>query len=299
MEIAELNRAARLLSPLVGADDQLLVSFSTQPWLHYTVRRKKKPKGGYRLISEPCEPLKEVQSRLLRTALKSLEAHPAAHCRRRASTITNAQAHAGHRYVARFDIKDCFPSVSLAHVKRALARAGLNPAITSLVASLVTFKGGLPQGAPTSMAILNAVLAPIDGRLSDAALAHGVTYTRYVDDICVSGNTTLGFFERAVRLELANVRLKLSPQKTRYWRPGRTPVVAGIAIGRTLRAQPTYLRKVRKLLDAVVQSGAVPSEALMKTVRGHIAYMLAVDPRLGRRYQRRLIAVGIIEAPKA
>src|SRR5262245_42523286 len=123
MEIAELNRATRLLSPLVGADDQLLVSLSTQPWLHYTLRRQKKPRGGYRLISERCEALKKVQSRLLRTVLKGLEAHPTAHCRRRASTITNAQAHAGHRYVARFDIKDCCPSVSLAHVKRAVARA--------------------------------------------------------------------------------------------------------------------------------------------------------------------------------
>ena len=39
--------------------------------------------------------------------------------------------------------------------------------------------------------------------------------------------------------------------------------------------------------------------ALMKTLRGHIAYMLAVDPRLGRRYQRGLMAVGVTEAPEA
>ena len=105
--------------------------------------------------------------------------------------------------------------------------------------------------------------------------------------------------ERGVRLEFANVRLNLSPEKTRYWGPRLTPVVGGIAIGRRPRAQPTYLRKVRKLLDAVVQSGAVPTEALMKALRGHIAYMLAVDPRLGGSYQRRLMAVGVTEAPEA
>jgi len=65
-----------------------------------------------------------------------------------------------------------------------------------------------------------------------------------------------------VRLEFANVRLNLSPEKTRYWGPRLTPVVGGIAIGRRPSAQPTYLRKVRKPLDAVGQSGAVPTEAL-------------------------------------
>ena len=102
-----------------------------------------------------------------------------------------------------------------------------------------------------------------------------------------------------MRLELANVRLNLSPEKTRYWGPRLTPVVGGIAIGRRPSGQPKYLRKVRKLLDAVVQSGAVPTEALMKALRGHIAYMLAVDPRLGGSYQRRLMAVGVTEAPEA
>ena len=37
----------------------------------------------------------------------------------------------------------------------------------------------------------------------------------------------------------------------------------------------------------------------MKALRGHIAYMLAVDPRLGGSYQRRLMAVGVTEAPEA
>jgi len=158
--------------------------------------------------------------------LKSLEAYPTAHCRRRASTITNAQAHAGHRYVARFDIKDCFPSVSLAHVRRAVARAGLDPAITALVASLVTVRGGLPQGAPTSMAILNAVLAPIDSRLSDAALTHeGECKSLVVRALWRRRDTNRGPNPTLARREdtggLEGIDLRNPPRESRRRRHGR------------------------------------------------------------------------------
>lgn len=98
----------------------------------------------------------------------------------------------GLSWVARADVADCFPSIPVAHLRRALsALLGDQIRLLSLVDALlgrpcagrggVRRVPGLPQGAPLSPLWANLILTRLDDRLLDA----GFPVVRYSDDFVV------------------------------------------------------------------------------------------------------------------
>lgn len=109
-----------------------------------------------------------------------------------------AQRHSGARFVASFDLKDFFHSTRMRHIIPALKKLTVrlgnpeNPELVPwdqdtslLVARLLTHRGRLPQGAPSSPAVANLAFAPFDARITKS-LANTVVYTRYADDLTFS-----------------------------------------------------------------------------------------------------------------
>jgi hypothetical protein len=122
----------------------------------------------------------------------------------------NAALHIGQEFVARFDLKNFFPSIRVDAIVPALLSVR-SPIVTQtairktadgennvlrtkrpwthdvavLVARLATRRGRLPQGAPTSPAIANLVFRKYDRRIIEG-LGSDFVYSRYVDDLAVS-----------------------------------------------------------------------------------------------------------------
>lgn len=146
-----------------------------------------KRSGGRRRIAAPEPPLKALQKRLLRRLLDRLKAHPAAtgfeHCH---SIATNALCHTGQAVVLRMDLKDFFPSTTEQRVRDWFHGIGWNRAASGLLTRLVTHRGGLPQGAPTSPRLSNLVNHRLDARLEGLARKYAASYTRYADDMTFS-----------------------------------------------------------------------------------------------------------------
>ncbi len=125
---------------------------------HYRPLRQPKRDGSYRDIFAPSPDLKALQRALLHNYLDGLPVHPAAlGFRGGFSVADNARAHLGQRVVITADLEDIFES-TLAHRVRAYFRAqGWDELATSVLTGLCTFKGALPQGAPTNPALSNWV----------------------------------------------------------------------------------------------------------------------------------------------
>jgi retron-type reverse transcriptase len=148
-----------------------------------------KRRGGTRTILAPADPLKAMQRRILRRLLRRLKAHPCVTGFERGhSIVTNALPHVGRDVVIKLDLKDFFSSTSAARVEAYFRRIGWDADAAALLARLCTHQGALPQGAPTSPRLSNLVNYRLDARLAALAESRQVSYSRYADDITLSGD---------------------------------------------------------------------------------------------------------------
>lgn len=156
-----------------------------------------------------------------------------------------AAPHVGQPWAQRLDIKDFFPSVTAAHVGVALQNFGAEKLIADELANVLTIKGSLPTGTSTSPLMSNLVLANFDREVSYWALAHGLAYSRYADDMIFSGKS---WFDAStfVSSELSKLGLVLNVNKTRTRKLGQAFRVAGLTIdGDAPRVRKALKRQLR------------------------------------------------------
>lgn len=245
-----------------------------------------KRSGGRREIAEPMPDLKAVQRWVLREVASRLPVHEAAHgCRPGRSIVTFAAPHAGARYLLKADLREFFPTITLERVAGLLRANGHHREDAELVARLCTAELGgarsLPQGAPSSPAIANAIAHRLDVWITALASAHGATYTRYVDDLAISFAREL---DGAPLLEgmTAHVRaegFRLHAGKTRLESWANRQTIAGLVVNASPRPPREALRRLR----AAVHQAATASPDEVEHMRGMIGYVAMSSPKLGER----------------
>ena len=78
--------------------------------------------------------------------------------RKNSHNINTAADVCGHAFMGKVDISKFHPSITPRHVAMALTEHGLSPSWSREIARLVTFKGSVPQGAPSSNHTANIVM---------------------------------------------------------------------------------------------------------------------------------------------
>ena len=173
--------------------------------LHYSRFTIPKRDGTERPIWAPKKKLKAAQRWILHNIVERLPVHGAAQgFMVGRSTLTNAAVHANPKTLLKMDVTDFFPTVTWRRVKGVFRRAGYRDGASTLLALLCTeaprevvqLEGKtyfvslgprcLPQGAPTSPAITNALCLRLDRRLAGLAAKLGWRYSRYADDMTFS-----------------------------------------------------------------------------------------------------------------
>ena len=159
---------------------------------HYHRWTVPKRSGGKRLISAPKPTLKRVQRWIAQNVTEHLPVHGAAHgFLSGRSTVTNASAHAGAECIVKIDLSDFYPTITTPRVKGLLRKAGYGEQVATLLALLVTESPrepieidgktyhvatgarSLPQGAPTSPSITNAICLRLDARIAALTKSFG------------------------------------------------------------------------------------------------------------------------------
>jgi hypothetical protein len=121
--------------------------------------------------------------------------HPAAHGGvKRRSCFTSATVHCGRRFVWNRDVSDCYPSITPDMLFHQLRVLGFRPDVCNLLAMLLTVRGRVPQGSPSSGDALNLFLWMLDQTMASLCGRCGLRYTRVADDVVISGdNRNAGF----------------------------------------------------------------------------------------------------------
>jgi hypothetical protein len=215
---------------------EVLAAGSLRPHFHYRAFTRAKKGGGQREIVEPDVKLKRIQREIITRFFAPEKPHPAAVAyRAKKSVADHVWPHAGARLLIAADVQDFFPSTTAGRVEDWWReRVDAQPA--RLLTLLTTYRGGLPQGAPTSPGLSNLLNRDLDERLAGRAGDAGARYTRYCDDLVFSWHTRLGppsDFEAGVRGTLTEFGYTLHPKKGwRVHRGGDEPEITGLILGR-------------------------------------------------------------------
>ena len=282
---------------------------------HYIRWTIPKRDGAARLISAPKPDLKRVQRWIAHHVTEHLPVHGAAHGFVPGRSIkSNAVVHANAQVVAKLDLKDFYPTVTMRRVRGLFRKSGYGEQVATLLALLVTdaprervtIDGNvhyvavgprsLPQGAPTSPSITNAICLRLDVRLQLIARSFGFRYTRYADDLTFSwhqpGRAPIGRLFSAVGRVIKEEGFEIHRQKTRVLRAGRQQKVTGLIVngaGDGVPAARVPRQAIRKLRAAIKnrELGRGGQESLAE-LQGWAAHVYMADPARGRAFLDRI-----------
>jgi hypothetical protein len=150
--------------------------------------------GKPRLVVSALSPLYNLQLALLRNVLKpNFRPSPRSFGGVRGGSIRkNALEHAGQQFVYTTDVSDFFRSIRAGRVRAWFREVGCSEQVAAMCARLCTFDDRLEQGLMTSPFLADQLMIPVDDQIGRACRKRGLVYTRYVDDISVSGPFDFG-----------------------------------------------------------------------------------------------------------
>lgn len=239
----------------------------------------------------PSDELKHLQQRidqrLLRAYLWPDHLHGGAKGK---SHVTNARVHAGARYLAKLDIKDFFPSITRRHVFKLWLELGFSPTLARKLTQLTTYRGFLPQGAPASPSIANLVLITREAPIVGIVEKEGHRYTRFVDDIAISGLAPHKYVQLVVRAIQAE-GLQIKRCKTDVMGKSKRQEITGCTLnsGQPSRRRVHRTRILRKI-DALKYVPSVADSSEYRSVQGSIENLRQTNPAAARRLSRLLEA---------
>jgi RNA-directed DNA polymerase len=209
-----------------------------------------------REVIDPRGSLREMQKALHRNILLPyLTFSPASHGGiPRRSQITNVMPHVGHAFVYTADIKRFFPSIHFSRVTRLFLELGCSDEVSRLLTRICTYDYCLAQGFVTSPLLADQVFRSADDRISKLCEKLGLAYTRFVDDLSISGPFDLkkSGLAKTLATILHKTGFKINTSKSRFGTIAEGAPILNLQLkkGRPDVAKDYYEETVRRLEDA-------------------------------------------------
>lgn len=275
------------LANRIGTEYPILNDVLKNKKYHYKRIVCKKKSGKIRELNSPSNILKKYQRWICENELNNMEVHSSSTAYKKSTNITNnVVRHQKSTYMLCVDLEDFFSNITFKKVLDVFMKNGHNYYDANILTELCTLHGSLPQGAITSPLLSNITNVNLDKRLKGYADKHNLIYTRYADDITMSGNDlqTVKRALYAIRNIVKSEGYSLNDQKTRILRPGNRRKITGIVINeqQELRVGRAKYRELRSMIHHYKNNRAIVKEErekLFMQIQGWLAYLKCVDPK--------------------
>ena len=204
-----------------------------------------------------------------------------------------AKVHTNQKWILKMDIKNFYESVSDTQIKRAIDGIfnNINKPVQynkNEMYAICTLNGKLPTGAVTSSYIANMILEPIDIKIKNYCKIRKINYSRYMDDIFLSGanKNNLRLAEMFTAKLLQENGFKQNDSKTKYITTNRRQDILGLVVNnKTAKLPQKEKRKFRAIFYNYLRATSqeqkekvIPLKKLdFDTVNGYLSYIRSVD----------------------
>lgn len=273
---------------LLGVNKPYLASVINSPNNHWRSFSIKKRSGGKREISVPYSSLLYVQRWIYNNILLKIPVSPYSHgFVKKKSIVTNAKWHLKQDELLKLDLSNFFPSIGINRIIAIFHSLGYDKSVSFYLASICCLNEALPQGAPTSPYLSNLVCRPLDYRIIKLAKKNGLHYTRYADDLTLSGDVIRPSLISCVKRIVEDTGFKLNEEKTRLYKRKCQRIVTGVCVSDKLTVPREFKRSIKQEMHYIKKYGLI--DHLEKTkckkrhycqsLLGRICFWLQVEPK--------------------
>jgi len=219
--------------------------------------------------------------------------------RKGVSSYDAVYPHRKSKYIFTTDIKAFFLHIDIDNIRKLILKNTSNFLIKkkdieiniNTIVNLVTYKGILPIGAPSSPKISNAYLFELDEKIQEYCKKNEIIYTRYSDDFIFSSELKESFIklESFIKSELKTLGLdsfNLNEKKTKIHKRGSRIVLLGLVITPSgyLTVDKTIKKNIEVLLHYYVTDKTKfkdffekSYESDLKKISGVLSHIKSID----------------------
>ena len=273
---------------LFGVRPKFVSAMGRFPERYYRSFSLPKHRGpGTRTVQSPRQALKVIQQWTYQHILLSLKLPPCVMgFVRGRSIVDNARHHTAGRNLMVVDVQDFFPSIRIEQVQKVFRDIGFPDSVSGQLASLCCIYGRLPQGAPTSPALANAVFSGADSDLRGLASSWKCQYTRYADDLAFSGGRHFSKVDvRQIGAILKRYGFAINPLKTRRQGPGGRQLVTGLVTNVNVQP-PRWKRRTWRAMFHRASNHPREFADRWRHLLGIAAFVKQYDQILAKRYRK-------------
>ncbi|TPI32010.1 RNA-directed DNA polymerase [Mesorhizobium sp. B3-2-1] len=271
-----------------GLEAKFIASVALDNRRYYSTRTIPKRRGGERSLFVPRPFLAGLQRWILDEILSKFGLHQSAFgFVKGRRTLDNARLHAASKCILKVDIRDFFGSIKYASVSDIFLGAGYSPKVSYYLSRICTLDDVIPQGAPTSPSISNIAMRQVDIQIAEFCAQNRLLFSRYADDICLSGDSIPESAFPFLSDCLSKFGLEIAEEKTVLAFEGQKKIITGISISSgELRLPKVYRRELRKTIHYICRFGlkshknkaGISDPIYRYRLLGQVEYWLSIEP---------------------
>lgn len=288
------------LSLILALTTTQLSQIIASPAANYGYLRIPKRDGGSREVHPPNPQLRRAQRRLLDFLYGRFRVPGYLHGGLpKKSAITHAKCHVGAAMVATLDVRDFFPSTNEAAVGAVLQAAGLRGQALDAALGISVLDGSLPQGSPVSCLLANMAFCEVDKRIRKICLRHQLTYSRFIDDLAISGQKNFTSLKGPFSASVEASGYEVAQEKIFFMSSAQRQVVTGLVVNEKLRPTNDFVKELKYTIRLCIDRGAqhvalaegIRVHDLKLRLNGRVAHVLQCEPARGEPIRKLLYAV--------
>jgi RNA-directed DNA polymerase len=226
---------------------------------------------------------------------------------------TNAKRHLGRKYMLNIDLDDFFYQVDIRKVKSIFSdfhHFSFDDNTEALLSDLVTYKGRLPMGSPTSPPMSNFATIGLDNELLSWASRSSFVYTRYVDDLSFSSNMQISRTHFSQIMEIIQSHaFKIDEKKTHWFGKDEVKEVTGLLLGDKITVPDQFItdleREITNLREIIRYSRLYPDayvfewiDKVKQGIGGKFAFLGMIYGKSSPVYSKLLSRFKTVDSPE-